>query len=308
MRKIHVTIPNNFHHMQLGHLFQNGLKLSKKQVHLLRMTQSCKRNGSPILFTDQICAGDVLEIPVFEKEKYYDPKMKNFSILYEDDHVLVIDKPSGLKVHPNERMDAALTLCNGVADYLQRTNQVIDVRYIHRLDEHTSGTILFAKHAYAHTILDRHLSERKIKRTYIALCKGVFTQKRGTIRAPLGKVNGKKQGVVKNGLHAITHYRVLKQGHLLSLVQFELETGRTHQIRAHAAYLGHPICGDDLYGDRDDRFTTQMLHAFRLTFFHPFSLARQTVEAAFPKAMVVAAGTNGFGALKSGDIYDEKNI
>lgn len=282
MRYIDVKVPQEANEMKVEQLFRDYLGFSKKQVHLLRMQKDCKRNGETVTFQDKVYTGDMLTLPIVENAISYTPYPMRIAVLYEDAHVLVVNKPKRLKVHPNMPTEM-VTLCHGVANYLIQTNQVNDVRYVHRLDEDTTGAVIFAKHAYAHTLLDRALFDRKIQRLYGAICHHAFRKIEDVIDAPLGKDRMGKRCVTKQGQLAQTYYRVIRQNHSLSYVEFQLKTGRTHQIRIHCAHIGHPILGDSLYGGKPiEGFTSQALHAFSVSFYHPFDRHFIQIDCPYP--------------------------
>lgn len=197
-------------------------------------------------------------------------------IIYEDAAVVVINKPQGMVVHPapghfsNTLVNALLYHCRD----LSGINGVLRPGIVHRLDKDTSGLLLAAKNDAAHLNLSRQLRRRQVKREYLALVKGQLTALEGIIEAPLGRHPRKRMKmavVVSSGRKAVTHYQVLEEFKESSLLSVRLETGRTHQIRVHMAYIGHPVLGDPLYGKEKDKYGLpgQALHSFRLGFFHP---------------------------------------
>ncbi len=214
-------------------------------------------------------------------------------ILYEDSDLLVINKPRGMVVHPGPGHHEG-TLVNALLGHcrdLSGIGGVMRPGIVHRLDKDTSGLLIAAKNDYSHRALSDQLKNRKIKREYIALVNGVLRPTRGIITVPIARHprHRKKMAVVEGGREAVSHYRVLKHFDRYSLLRVNLETGRTHQIRVHLSYLGHPVVGDDLYakGDRGelpgDLITSHTLHAYRLRFNHPRSEAILTFRAKLPE-------------------------
>ncbi|WP_195576350.1 RluA family pseudouridine synthase [Paenibacillus sp. 1001270B_150601_E10] len=237
-----------------------------------------------------IIAGDRLRLPVFHREEVdAAPADQPAVILYEDDSCLVAYKEAGRPVHPaNEVQEEARTaLSHAVACHYAWTGQEVRIRHIHRLDADTTGPVLYAKTALSHAILDEAMREKQIHRTYQAVVQGEVKPKSGTINAPIGKDRHKRNRriVTPNGDHAVTHYETLKTSNELSLVQLELETGRTHQIRVHMANLGYPLAGDTLYGGSRTLFHRQALHGVALSFPHPFSGEEVVVFAPMPDDM-----------------------
>ena len=197
-------------------------------------------------------------------------------IVYEDDDLIVINKPKGMVVHPGVGNDSG-TLVNGLLYHcrgnLSAINGVIRPGIVHRIDKDTSGLIVAAKNNEAHLSLAAQLKERKALRKYYALVNDNIKADGGTVDKPIGRhpLDRKKMAVVAGGRDAVTHYRVLERFGLYTLVECTLETGRTHQIRVHMAYINHSIVGDKTYGIRNERFdlTGQLLHAKTLGFVHP---------------------------------------
>lgn len=256
----------------------------KKQIHQLRMEKGVLVNGDQAIWSKPLFLGDIIQIKFFSDEEFgVAPSYIDIDILFEDDHLLVVNKPSGLDTHPNEPGQTN-TLANAVAFYLQSKGEFRKVIHIHRLDKDTTGAVLFAKHAFVGAILDRMLEERKIHRTYLALANGLIKKKRGTINEPIGRDrhHPTKRRVSPTGQKAITHYQVLKifPKTNCSLIQCSLETGRTHQIRVHLSSIGFPLVGDSLYGEKK-AFSRQALHAAKLAFIHPITLEKVECHAPF---------------------------
>lgn len=200
----------------------------------------------------------------------------DIDVVYEDDDLLVINKPQGMVVHPAHGNYTG-TLVNGLLNRcggLSGINGVIRPGIVHRIDKDTSGVIVVAKTNEAHMDLSRQLKEHSINRKYIALLEGRLKDESGTVDAPIGRdpKDRKRMAVVsKNGKRAVTHYKAIEFFQANTLIEASLETGRTHQIRVHMAYLGHPVVGDPVYGYKKQRFKLkgQMLHAKILGFMHP---------------------------------------
>jgi 23S rRNA pseudouridine1911/1915/1917 synthase len=269
------SAPAEWHGLTIESLFKTVWGAPKKWLHQLRMDKGVKLNGSVVSWQTPLKQHDRLQIWIYKPElSDTEPRYQPLEVLWEDDHLLVINKKPGIDVHPNAPGQTD-TLANAVAFHLQAEGLFTKARHIHRLDRDTSGAILFAKHALAGAILDRLLEQRRIKRTYIALVHGIMKKKSDTIEAPIGRDrhHPTRRRVSKTGMPAITHYRVLHVDatQQTTLVELSLETGRTHQIRVHMSYIGHPLVGDALYGGRADRVLRQALHAWKLVFPHPFT-------------------------------------
>lgn len=203
--------------------------------------------------------------------------------LYEDDFCLVADKPAGMKVHPTAEGEKG-TLLQAIAARLAAEGQRCRPRHIHRLDEDTTGPVLFAKYAWVQTILDARMREKSIGRTYVAVVQGKLAKAKGRINAKIGKDrhHPTRRRVSSTGETAITLYERLETYSNASLVRLTLETGRTHQIRVHLSHLGHPLIGDVLYGGRRDAIGRQALHGEALAFPHPFTNELTQVLSPWP--------------------------
>lgn len=198
-------------------------------------------------------------------------------IVYEDDDLLIVNKPKGMVVHPaagnpdGTLVNALLFHCKG---RLSSINGVIRPGIVHRIDKLTSGLLVVAKNDYSHNKLAEQIKAHSFTREYQAVCCGRFKEKTGTIDAPIGrsKYDRKKMCVTDtNSRNAVTHYEVIDEFGQYSHLKFRLETGRTHQIRVHSAYIGHPVLGDDVYGKPFKGIEGQCLHAKKLGFIHPTS-------------------------------------
>ncbi len=199
----------------------------------------------------------------------------DFEIIYQDEDVIVINKPQGLVVHPCTSTKSG-TLVNGLLyriKDLSGINGVLRPGIVHRLDKNTSGLMIVAKNDFAHVELAKQIKNKSCKRKYIALCEGIFKEKEGKIETFIerSKSDRKKMAVSNKGKLAITYYKVLKEypNSKKSLVEFSLQTGRTHQIRVHCKMINHAIVGDDVYGKADKKLKGQLLHSYSLTFTHP---------------------------------------
>ncbi len=234
-----------------GEQVKSNYKLKSKDEVLLRIP-----DPKPL----DVCAEDI-EVP----------------ILYEDEDIVVVDKPRGMVVHPaagnysGTLVNALLGYCG---DNLSDINGVIRPGIVHRIDRDTSGVLVVAKNNIAHEKLSEKLKVHDIERVYAALVYGVIAENQGKIDAPIGRhpTDRKKMAVnIKNGKRAVTHFRVLERFKDATYIEVNLETGRTHQIRVHMSYIGYPIIGDTVYGRKNDRYgiNGQALHAKKLGFVHP---------------------------------------
>ncbi|MCX7904758.1 MAG: RluA family pseudouridine synthase [Caloramator sp.] len=224
-------------------------------------------NGKTAWADDILKEGDIVEILLKEnKEQDIIPEDIPIDIVYEDVDILVVNKPPFMVVHPTKSHQSG-TLANAVMHYFKRTNQNCIVRLINRLDRDTSGLVMIAKSQFAHQAMAKMFEKNEVKKEYIAIVKGKMEGK-GTIDLPIDRpsLDSVKRCVIEGGQRAITHFEVIDSNEDISIVKLILETGRTHQIRVHLSHIGHPILGDELYGEKSSLIGRQALHAFRLTF------------------------------------------
>ncbi len=217
---------------------------------------------------------DEITLEYVETENHLKPEKMDLNIVYEDNDIIVINKPNGLVVHPAPG-NYEHTLANGLAYY---SNSLSDINgefrpgIVHRIDAYTTGLLVVAKNNKAHEVLALELAKKEVKRTYLALVWGVITEDSGTIDAPIGRdpSDRKKMAINPKGKEAVTHFKVLERFKKATLLEVYLDTGRTHQIRVHMDYIKHPIVNDPVYGKREliDE-TGQCLHAMKLELIHP---------------------------------------
>ena len=254
--------------------------------------EALTRNGQRIGGREQLLAGDHFRVRLLETvdSDGIVPVSMPLSILYEDEDILVINKPADMPVHPSIG-NYTNTLANGVAAYLDAKDEHSPFRCINRLDRDTSGALILAKNAFSAAVLSTQMRNRQIRRTYLAVVEGI-TPPNGTIFAPISRVDDsviERHVDFLRGEPAVTHYERLEVKNEHSLLEIHLETGRTHQIRVHMASIGHPIIGDPVYGLKKDRFSDiggQCLHAAELTLTHPKTGERMTFSAALPDYFV----------------------
>ena len=198
------------------------------------------------------------------------PTEMNLNIIFEDDWLLVVNKPAGIAIHPSV-LHYSDSLCNGIRFYFDKIGLKKKIRPVNRLDLNTSGLVVFAKCEYIQECLINQMKNSQFKKEYLAVCNGFFDKKSGTINLPIARKENSiiERCISENGQTAITHYEVLKDFDNYSLVKCSLETGRTHQIRVHMSAIGHPLLGDSLYGSISDLINRQALHCYNLQFIHP---------------------------------------
>lgn len=258
------------------YLSENIKDKSRSYIQNLIKGEKVLINGKIKKGSYKLKLNDDIEVEIPENEKLnVEPENIPIDIVYEDSDVIVVNKPQGMVVHPapgnygGTLVNALLYHCTD----LSGINGVLRPGIVHRIDKDTSGILVVAKNDMAHKKLAEQLKEHSMNRIYNALVEGVLKEDTGTIDKPLGRHPNQriKMAVIKDGRRAVTHYRVLNRYKSNTLIECKLETGRTHQIRVHMAYIGHPIVGDPVYGYSKQRFKLegQMLHAKKLGFIHP---------------------------------------
>ncbi|WKN29495.1 RluA family pseudouridine synthase [Apilactobacillus kunkeei] len=233
--------------------------------------------------------GEVIQVSIPEPETMnVEPENIDLDIVYEDNDVIVVNKPQGMVVHPSPGHPNH-TLVNALLYHspLSTINGTYRPGIVHRIDKDTSGLLMVAKNNYAHESLSKQLKDKSNIREYIALVHGNIKENSGVINAPIGrsKKDRKKQAIVDDGKNAVTHFKVLERfGGEYTLVSCVLETGRTHQIRVHMKYIGHPLAGDPLYGPKNTlKGNGQFLHAKKLGFVHPKTNEQMIFETPLPE-------------------------
>ena len=214
------------------------------------------------------------------------PEHLPLKIVYEDEAILVIDKRAGMATIPSIHHPSQ-TVATAVLAYYERRNIPFTVHIVTRLDRETSGLVLVAKHRYSHSLLSMEQINGSIERGYDAIVEGVLEQPDGVIDAPIGRKEGSiiERTVRADGKKAITHYETVQQTKTHSLINVKPETGRTHQIRVHFSFIGHPLAGDDLYGGSRDIINRQALHCSTIRFLHPLTKKRMEFHASLPNDM-----------------------
>jgi 23S rRNA pseudouridine1911/1915/1917 synthase len=236
--------------------------------------------------TSLVSNGEVIEIELCEDRGDVEPEYIPFDIIYEDSYLLAVNKPVGIVVHPTCSQPFG-TLANGVAFYLQSQNLNIPVRPVIRLDRDTSGLIIFAKNAFVQQSLINEMQRNNVTKTYLAIVEGAPIPLESSINAPIARLPGSiiSRHVSDGGAAAITDYKTLQKHSYYSLLEVKPKTGRTHQIRVHMQYIGHPIIGDTLYGNASEFIGRQALHALRYEFPHPETKEWISLECPVPEDM-----------------------
>ena len=248
-------------------------------------------NGEPLSYSNEnIQINDIIEVDLkfVENNSNIVPTKMDLDILYEDEYLLIVNKPAGFAIHPSLR-HYETSISNGVKYYYDSINLHRKIRIVNRLDKDTSGIVIFAKNEYVQECLVKQMKNNIFEKKYIAFIEGHLPQKEGSIYEPIARKQNSiiERCVDENGDMSITHYRVL-QSNLeknIDIVECRLETGRTHQIRVHFSYIGHPLLGDTLYGESSNLINRQALHAYKVSFIHPITKNILEIETEIPDDM-----------------------
>ena len=264
-------------------------------VDLRKDEQAICLNGTYVHMNHMLAEGDVLTVWIRETENSGQIRRVKlpFAIVYEDEDLLVINKPAGMPVHPS-RGNPENSLGNALAWYFKEQGVPFVFRCINRLDRDTTGALILAKNPLSAAILSVQMKKRQILRTYLALVDGLLPDS-GTINAPIARMEGSvitREVNFETGESAITHYERLAAGKEYSLAELHLETGRTHQIRVHMKYIGHPLPGDYLYNPDYRRINRQPLHSYQLEFTHPITGKVMLFTAPLPIDFISAFDSN----------------
>ena len=263
-------------------------QILKSKLHISSRLLYKLINKKVIYLNNQICdtrnianKGDLLSVDLSYDEDNSNvvPTKMNLNIVFEDDAILVLNKPAGISTHPSI-LHFENSLSNGVKYYFDCIGLHKKIRPVNRLDLNTSGLIIFAKNEYIQECLIKQMENNSFKKEYHAIIIGHLENKKGTIDKPIARKQNSiiERCIDENGKKAVTHYEVVKEFDNCSLVKCTLETGRTHQIRVHFASIGHPLLGDSLYGEKSDLIDGQALACTKLSFIHPVSDEKMTLE------------------------------
>jgi 23S rRNA pseudouridine1911/1915/1917 synthase len=284
-------VPEQEDGMELRTILQRRLMISRKLLSRLKLTEEgITVNGIRRYISHHVQAGDKVQVRM-EEEASDDilPQDIPVDVLFEDDHLLIVNKPAGLIVHPTTG-HWANTLANGIVFMWLERGLRIRFRPIHRLDRETSGVLAVAKNPYVHQNVSEQMKANTVDKEYIALVHGYVEKESGTIDGPIDRnpESPHYRIVTPTGYPSVTHYKVLERYPDATLLSVKLETGRTHQIRVHMSHIGHPLIGDAMYGTGTDGhlpIDRHALHAHRLSFDHPITRERMTFTAPLPKDM-----------------------
>ena len=285
-----IVVDNN-ENIRLDSYIVTKEDLSRAMVQKLLEENNILVNGSIKKSSYKVKMGDKIDITINKpKESKIEAQDIPVEIVYEDADIIVVNKPKGLVVHPaNGNPDGTLVnaIMNICKDSLSGIGGEKRPGIVHRLDKDTSGLLIIAKNDKAHIQMSEQIKNRKVKKIYIALVRGIINENEATINMPIArsKKDRKKMAVDKDGKEAVTHFKVLKRYDKYTLLEIKIDTGRTHQIRVHMSEIGHPVIGDEVYSNGKNEFGVkgQMLHARSLDFEHPITGEKMHLEAEIPE-------------------------
>jgi len=289
----HTVTPDN-HRKTVKHILKKELKLSERLVKKLKFDNKILLNGLPVHVNQVAAAGDRVEAVVeFDEEcgEFLQPEAIPLDILYEDESLIAVNKPAGMVVHPTSGHTSG-TAANALLHHFKKSGQKCIIRPVSRLDRDTSGIILFAKNQYVQDQLIRQMKQKTFEKEYLGIVWGHPDEMEGTIDLPIERLPGSimLRHVSPTGASSITHFTVLELFSHTALLQFSLETGRTHQIRVHCQATGHPLVGDTLYflpeyQILESPIQRQALHSFRVSLEHPLTGTILELAAPLPSDM-----------------------
>lgn len=278
-------IDKDEHYDNVLHVLKEQFFLSDRLITKLKKANKIYLNSLPTYTKKSVTVGDTVSVLIDFEEDNSNIVASNIplNIIYEDDYLLVLNKPANIAIHPSI-LHFYNSLSNGVKFYFDKLGLKKKIRIVNRLDRNTSGIVIFAKNEYIQECLIKQMKTNEFKKEYLAIAKGILESKSGTLNFPIARKEGSiiERTVTSDGDSAITHYDVVKEFNNLSLVHIVLETGRTHQIRVHFSHIGHPILGDTLYGSPSELINRQALHSYKLTFIHPVTKKVLSLEVPLP--------------------------
>lgn len=284
------NVEEKYQNMRLDIVLSSLLNISRSQVQTLIKNEHVLVNNKNVSASYKVKLNDIISYEILKEEQNFKSKELNLNIVYEDDDIIIINKPQGLVIHPSiGHFDD--TLVNGLMykyhDNLSNVNGQYRLGIVHRIDKDTSGLVCIAKNNQAHNFLAQQLKDHTMNREYIALVNGVINEDEAIINLPIArdKNNPLKMSINSLGKEAYTKINVIKRFSNYTLLNCKLKTGRTHQIRVHLAYIGHSVVGDKTYGNKKQEIYNngQLLHAYKLSFIHPKSNKIVTFEIDLPK-------------------------
>lgn len=286
--KLEYTVKSN-EYVNVNEVLKAEFNISARLLSKLKHEQKIFLNDKKAFISARLNPNDriLVDMNINETSENILAIEMDLKIIYEDEYFLILNKPANLPVHPS-MSHYSNSLSNGVKFYFEKHNLNIKMRPVNRLDKDTSGIVIFAKHPYIQESLVSQMKSKEFQKYYLGLVEGFFEPESGSIIAPITR---KDNSIIERTINlsstlekeqAITHYKTIEKLKNSSLVEFNLETGRTHQIRVHCKYKKHPLIGDTLYGNNSDLISHQALHAYKVSFYHPITKKLLEFKADLP--------------------------
>ena len=276
--------------IDLKGFLRKRLGVSSRLLSKLKRDKSIFINNSFAKYHQILMEGDLISLIMQEDANDFQAQDLPFDTVYEDVDIIIVDKEAGMVTHPT-RGHPVGTVANAAQHYLMKSGKRCRIRFVNRLDMDTSGLLIIAKNPYAHHSLSMQMQKNKVKKRYLAFVEGIVQQDCGTINAPIYRPTGDsiKRTVNKKGRESLSEFRVLERYGQATLIEVELLTGRTHQIRVHMEHIGHPLIGDPLYGNPSDLLGRQALHANYLSLYQPRYGKALEISIGLPRDLVELA-------------------
>ncbi|WHH59376.1 RluA family pseudouridine synthase [Petroclostridium sp. X23] len=294
-RILELKIEEDMAEKSIKQILTGYYKMSTRFINRLKLTKGITLNGRVVNVTAIVQQDDIMMITMpIEFSENIVPTPMDIKIQYEDEDIMVVDKPPEMPVHPSQG-NFSNTLANGVVYYWQQKEQIFMYRPVNRLDKGTSGLMTIAKNQYAHQQLADQIISKELKRKYIAVAHGYIHQDEGKIDLPIAREEGStiKRMISAEGRQAVTYYKVVNRINHFTVVELTLKTGRTHQIRVHLSHMGYPLVGDWLYGKEEpELINRQALHSYYLEFTHPVSKIPMRFTSEIPEDMKKLVGNH----------------
>lgn len=292
MREFKFVVEKEDEGIGLRKLLKKRLGFSSRLLTKLNSTKQVYLNGNVLRGYMKPKAGDIIKAVLPEERSNFPEADIPINVIYEDDDLLIINKQAKITVHPT-RLHQDETIANGLMKYMRENSKSFKIRFVNRLDMDTSGLLIVGKNSNAQDKIIHQMHKDDVEKTYITLVNGIVSDDEFTVNLPIGRPDPDSplRSVMEvHGKPSITHVKVLERfSSGFTLLKVRLETGRTHQIRVHLTHLGHPLCGDTLYGDHCPKIIDrQALHAYNLSFKHPTSDKKMEFEAPLPEDFLKA--------------------
>lgn len=284
--KLEYIVDNLTEYENIKQVLKEEFKISDRLIIKLKKSKQIYLNGTPEFVNQKLEIGDkiIADLDFEENSDNIVPTNMDLDILYEDDVLLILNKPPFTPIHPSmDHFEDSLS--NGVKYYFNSIGLKRKIRPVNRLDKNTSGIVIFAKNEYIQESLIKQMKSGNFKKEYLAIVEGIIDKEIEVINAPIARKEDSiiERCISENGDKAITEVKLLQNFDNYSLVNCNLKTGRTHQIRVHLSFIGHPILGDDLYGKKSNLINRQALHAYKVSFIHPLINKEFKIDAQIPK-------------------------